>query len=82
MAGERIELVGKVISKELKDFGKGKDAEAREVVVVTIKLDSNEGIRGRLSFAPGERAADFDLGDAIRCSVVQSQGKLELAGRH
>jgi hypothetical protein len=82
MAGHELELVGKVVSKALKDVGKGKDAEAHEVIVVTVKLDGTDGIRGSLYFVPGERHAEFDLGDPIHVQVAQRQGKLGLAGRH
>jgi hypothetical protein len=76
-----LELVGKIVRKEIKDVGKGKDADAHEVLVVTAKLDNEDGIRGSLYFVPGDRAADFDLGDPITVTVEQRQGKLQLDGR-
>ncbi len=76
-----MKLVGKIIRKELKDFGKGKDAEAREELVVTAKLDSESGVRGSLAFAPGDNADDYDLGDAVTVTVEQRQQKLPLGTR-
>ena len=74
----KLELVGKIVRAEIKDFGKGKDAEAREVLVMTAKLDSKDGVRGSLSFAPGDRADDFQLGGHIACLVDVRQGELKL----
>jgi hypothetical protein len=73
-----LELVGRIIKKEIKDVGKGKDAEAHEVLVVTAKLDNADGIRGSLYFVPGEHADSFDLGDPVTVTIEQRQGKLPL----
>ena len=71
-----MQLVGKIIRQELKDVGKGKDAVAHEVLVLTAKLDGEDGIRGNLYFVPNGQ--DFALGDIITVNVSVKQGKLEL----
>lgn len=76
-----MKLVGKVVGKELKDVGKGKDADAQEVIVVTVKLNNADGIRGKLYFVPGERHADFDLGDVVHIDMDVRQGKLNLVSQ-
>ncbi|HKQ57978.1 MAG TPA: hypothetical protein VJY35_08925 [Candidatus Eisenbacteria bacterium] len=73
-----MELAGKVIRKEIKDFGKGKGAEAREVEYVTVKLSGVKGERGLLVFAPGEDSDEYELSDPVHVVVEQRQVKLEL----
>ena len=79
MAGAALEVVGKVVGVGLKDVGKGKDAVAHEVIVVTVKIDQQDGICGSLTFVPGDQESQFELRDPVRITISQPQGKLGLA---
>jgi hypothetical protein len=68
-----------VIKLELKDFGKGKDAEADECTYVTAKFDGS-GRRGIVSFEQLE-GEEYDLGDSLNLTVEMRQQKLGLKGR-
>jgi hypothetical protein len=75
-----MKLHGKVVGKEIKDYGKGKDATAQEVGFVTVRLDGGHG--GKLIFEPGEEEfPGIDLGDKATVSIDFSQQKLDLNRR-
>ena len=76
-----IEISGKVVGVGIKDFGKGKDAVAKEVLVATIKLDQVDGFSGTLTFVPGDEESSFDLRDVVKITIDQPQGKLGLGRR-
>lgn len=75
----KIELVGKVVGFRLKDVGKGKDAEAHEVLCAEVKLNEDEGIRERCGFVVG--GADLELGDAVNITIEKRQQTLGLSRR-
>ena len=71
-----MKLIGKVIGATLKDVGKGKDAQAHEVLVLNVKLDGVDGIRGRVEFVPGDNP--IEIGDVVSVDITVKQGKLAL----
>ena len=77
-----MKLAGKINCRELKDYGKGKDAEAREVVVVSVRLDGRVGLpSGRLEFALTDEeiaSGEFELGESVVVDLGQPQQKMKL----
>lgn len=74
-----MKLHGKVVAKEIKDYGKGKDAEPSEVGIITVKLD---GKAGKLTYEPGDDAfEEIGLRDKCVVNVEFSQQKLDLNNR-
>lgn len=74
-----MKLSGKIVAKELKEFGKGKDAESQEVGVVTVKLDG--AFRGKLTYQPGDDFGEIELGDRAEIQITFAQQKLDLNKR-
>lgn len=75
-----IRVSGKVVRKELKDYGKGRDAEANEIGSITLKLDG--AIKGTMTIAPPDEDFEgIDLGDKASFNLEFTQQKLDLNSR-
>lgn len=73
-------LHGKVIAKQIKDYGKGKDAEPQEVGFITVSLDGDK--RGTITYAPGDEEFDeIGLRDKCTINIDFAQQKLNLNDR-
>ena len=75
-----MKLFGKVTGTKIIDMGKGKDAEAREVLVVTVKLDANsDGFRGHVEIPIDEKdAPQYRLRTIVAVKIDISQQALDL----
>jgi len=75
-----MKLHGKIIGHKLIDTGKGKDAEAKEELVVTIRLDASDGgKRGRLElYTAPEDIGEYQLSDTATIVLDIPQQKLGL----
>lgn len=80
-----MKMAGRVIAREVKDFGKGKDAEAKEVHFATLRIDGRDGLpSGKYTFAMTDEEVEnheYDLGRIVTGSLAPSQEQLDLNGR-
>ncbi len=80
-----MKVAGTVTAREIKDYGKGKDAEPKLVHFATVRVDGRSGLpSGRFTFAlTDEEVAnrDYDLGEQATLTVEQPQQRLDLNQR-
>jgi hypothetical protein len=80
-----MKFAGKIVGREIKDFGKGKDADAKEVHFATVKVPGRSGLpAGRFSFALTDEEVDdhqFQIGRTVSGEIDESQQQLDLNGR-
>lgn len=78
-------LAGRVVSREIKDYGKGKDAESKEVHFATVRVDGRAGLpSGKYSFAMTNEEVEgneYGLGETCTIDVAQPQTRLNLNER-
>ena len=80
-----MKQAGKVTGREIKDYGKGKDAEAKEVHFVKVRVDGRLGLpSGTYTFAMTEEEVangEYEIGQVVSVDVSESQGRINLNNR-
>jgi len=75
---DRREFVGQISGKNMKDYGKGKDAAPSRVLVATAKFDATpEGFRGSVDF-PIASDGDCTFGQVVHVTIEIRQQEMAL----